>query len=60
MVEPGQTVYRGQKIGTMGNTGYVIPTPGYNSKSNAGTHLHFEIWIGLPYAGTHLNPLKFY
>jgi murein DD-endopeptidase MepM/ murein hydrolase activator NlpD len=59
-VEPGQTVYRGQKIGTMGNTGFVVPTPGYGSKSLAGTHLHFEIWSGLPYAGIHHNPLKFY
>ena len=59
-VKAGQTVYRGQKIGTMGNTGYVVPTPGYGSNSLTGTHLHFEIWSGLPYVGTHHNPMKFY
>lgn len=57
-VKKGQTVARGQKIGTMGNTGHVVPTPAYNSKSYAGTHLHFELWVGVPNRGYHLNPLK--
>ncbi|MFA6430610.1 MAG: LysM peptidoglycan-binding domain-containing protein [Candidatus Paceibacterota bacterium] len=34
----GQTVYQGQPIGSMGNTGKVIPAPGGD-----GTHLHFEV-----------------
>jgi len=58
-VSPGQTVYRGQKIGTMGNTGNCVPAPAYGSNSTAGTHLHFEIWNGVPYSGTALNAMKF-
>lgn len=61
LVRPGQTVSRGQKIATMGNTGYVVPTPAYGSSSCEGTHLDFGVWIGVPYAGgRHLNPLNFY
>lgn len=59
-VQPGQTVYRGQKIGTMGNTGNCVPLPAYGSNSKAGTHLDFSIWSGLPYAGSSYNPLRFY
>ena len=59
-VREGQTVSRGQKIGTMGNTGYVVPTPGYGSSSKSGTHLHFEVWKGIPNRGYHINPLKLY
>lgn len=60
-VQVGQTVYRGQKIGTMGNTGNVVPTPAYGSSSLAGTHLHFEVWIGMPYnGGYHINPYRIY
>lgn len=60
LVKVGQTVERGQKIGTMGNTGYVVPTPAYGSSSLAGTHLHFEVWKGVPYVGYHINPLNLY
>lgn len=60
LVREGQTVSRGQKIGTMGNTGNVVPTPGYNSSSLAGTHLHFEVWKGVPNIGYHINPMSLY
>lgn len=61
LVKPGQTVSRGQKIATMGNTGYVVPTPAYGSSSNAGTHLDFGVWIGIPYNGGYtINPLNLY
>lgn len=56
LVKPGETVKRGQKIGTMGNTGNCVPTPAYGSNSIAGTHLHIEVWIGAPYRGYHINP----
>jgi len=60
-VKEGQTVERGQKIGTMGNTGLVYPTPAYGSSSYAGTHLHFETWIGKPYNGGYkINPYNLY
>ena len=60
-VKVGQTVARGQKIGTMGNTGNVVPTPSYGSSSRAGTHLHFEVWKGAPYGGGYyINPYKLY
>lgn len=61
LVKPGQTVERGQKIATMGNTGFVVPTPAYGSSSFAGTHLDFGVWIGRPYGGGHtLNPFSLY
>lgn len=61
LVKPGQTVSRGQKIGTMGNTGNVVPTPAYGSSSAAGTHLHFEVWKGTPYnGGYYINPYRLY
>ena len=61
LVRPGQTVSRGQKIATMGNTGYVVPSPGYGSSSVAGTHLDFGVWKGVPFAGGyHMNPLGLY
>ena len=60
-VREGQTVKRGQKIGTMGNTGYVVPTPSYGSNSYAGTHLDFSAWHGMPYqGGSHFNPMSLY
>ena len=60
LVIPGQTVSRGQKIATMGNTGYVVPTPAYGSNSYAGTHLDFGVWIGIPYQGYTINPFSLY
>lgn len=60
-VKPGQTVSRGQKIATMGNTGFVVPTPPYGSSSYAGTHLDFGVWIGTPYQGGRtVNPMSLY
>lgn len=60
-VIPGQTVERGQRIAAMGNTGFVVPTPGYGTSSYAGTHLDFGVWIGMPYQGGHtINPMNLY
>lgn len=57
-VSVGQTVARGQKIGTMGNTGNVYPVPNsYNPY--AGTHLHFGVYVGSPYGST-INPYNLY
>lgn len=59
-VSEGQTVARGQKIGTMGNTGNVYPVPS-SSNPYAGTHLHFGVYIGMPYAGGYtISPLSLY
>ena len=60
-VQAGQTVERGQRIASMGNTGSVVPTPAYGSDSYAGTHLDFGVWVGAPYAGgTTRNPFSLY
>ena len=50
-VKTGEKVTRGQIIGAMGQTGYAF-----------GTHLHFCVWSGVPYAaGSKLyNPLEVY
>lgn len=57
-VSVGQTVARGQKIGTMGNTGNIYPRPSSYNRY-AGTHLHFSVRRGGPY-GAHVNPLNLY
>ena len=60
MVSVGQEVSSGQVIGTMGNTGNVIPVP-TSSNSTAGTHLHFCLYIGEPYKGGYaINPMSVY
>lgn len=59
-VTNGQTVARGQKIGTMGNTGSVDPVPS-GSCPYCGTHLHFALYIGHPYqGGYYIYPLSIY
>ena len=60
LVSPGQVVERGQKIAKMGNTGHADPVPSSYSPY-AGTHLHFGVYIGVPYAGgSTINPLRLY
>jgi len=50
LVSPGQTVSKGTKIGTMGETG-----------RSTGVHLHFAVSIGEPYrGGQFFDPLKLY
>lgn len=59
-VSVGQSVSSGQVIGTMGNTGNVIPVPS-SSNPYAGTHLHFCLYIGEPYKGGYaINPMNLY
>ena len=59
-VSVGDVVTSGQVIGTMGNTGNVIPVP-TSRNSTSGTHLHFCLYIGEPYRGGYaINPMKLY
>lgn len=59
-VKVGQVVSRGQKIGTMGNTGEVYPVPS-SSRPYSGTHLHFAASIGNPNSGGQaFNPFDLY
>lgn len=57
-VTEGQTVARGQKIATMGNTGNVVPVP-YSGNPYGGTHLDFTVKIG-GMKGSTINPLNLY
>lgn len=61
LVTTGQTVERGQKIATMGNTGEVYPVPSSYSPY-AGTHLHYATYIGNPLngGGYPFNPFNLY
>lgn len=54
-VKPGDIVQRGQTIGYMGNTGYVVAGTGGD-----GTHLHFGIFRNNTKKDNALNPLGFY
>ena len=54
-VKVGQVVSRGQKIGTMGNTGEVYPRPTSYSPYS-GTHLHFVTARN----GSPFNPFNLY
>ena len=56
----GDIVESGQVIGTMGNTGQVIPVPN-DSNPYGGTHLHFCVFVGEPYKGGYaINPFDLY
>jgi murein DD-endopeptidase MepM/ murein hydrolase activator NlpD len=47
IVKEGQSVRTGQRIADIGSTG-----------ESSGPHLHFEVWVGLWYAGGHpIDPL---
>jgi murein DD-endopeptidase MepM/ murein hydrolase activator NlpD len=58
-VSLGQSVSSGQVIGTMGNTGNVIPAP-TSSAPYLGTHLHFVVHKGTPSKGITINPMNLY
>ncbi len=59
-VNVGDTVLRGQVIGTMGNTGNVEPVP-TASAPYLGTHLHFCLYVGEPFvSGYAINPMTLY
>lgn len=59
-VSTGQSVTAGQIIGTMGNTGNVIPVPTASSPY-LGAHLHFCIYKGEPFKGGYpINPMSLY
>lgn len=59
-VSVGDSVGADQVIGTMGNTGYVIPAP-TSSNPYGGTHLHFCVYIGDPDRGGYaVNPFDLY
>ena len=59
-VRVGANVSKGQIIGTMGNTGNVVPAP-TNSNPYAGTHLHFALYVGEPYRGGYaVDPMRLY
>jgi murein DD-endopeptidase MepM/ murein hydrolase activator NlpD len=63
-VNIGDEVYAGQKIATMGNTGFVVSgkTPFWKSNPYAGTHLHLGLRLmkrprrgGWSYAGSNIK-----
>lgn len=54
VVSVGDVVEKGQTIGYVGNSGWVIPSPS-PSKPTGGSHLHIEFRIN----GVHQNPANF-
>lgn len=59
-VKVGDVVSKGQVIGTMGNTGNVLPVP-TASAPYLGTHLHFCLYVGEPFNGGYeINPMTVY
>lgn len=59
-VNLGDKVIKGDLIGTMGNTGNVIPVP-ENEYSTNGTHLHFVLYKGDSYSNsTPVNPIMLF
>ncbi len=59
-VRVGSVVTAGDVIGTMGNTGNVIPAP-TSSAPYLGTHLHFCLYRGEPFkGGVPVNPMSKY
>ena len=60
LVSNGTNVTSGQVIGTMGNTGNVVPAP-TSSAPYLGTHLHFCLYRGEPFkGGVAINPMSKY
>lgn len=59
-VKVGDKVNKGDVIGTMGNTGYVIPIP-TDINSKLGTHLHFVLYKGNDYSSAvAINPSELF
>ena len=59
-VKVGDKVNSGDVIASMGNTGYVIPAKTTSQPYN-GTHLHFCLFVGVPYQGGYaINPMDLY
>ena len=59
-VKVGDKVNSGDVIASMGNTGYVIPARTSSQPYN-GTHLHFCLFVGVPYQGGYaINPMGLY
>ena len=59
-VQVGDKVNKGDVIGTMGNTGYVIPAP-TDANSRLGTHLHFILYKGNNYgSAVPINPSQIF
>lgn len=59
-VKVGDKVNSGDVVASMGNTGYVIPARTISAPYN-GTHLHFCLFVGVPYNGGYaINPMDLY